>query len=217
VSTLRRLALVLAIVLVGCATRQLSRTVGRGRTEFGLLVGGPLQSSLGGFTAPVPEHRVFGRVGLTDDLDLDASLPLGPLASAILAFDVALVAQALRLPDVAIATSVRLHSVFDLDDGAPATLHPEFGVHSDLRVDRRVAILLGGTALVQGSPPQGAPELFFAPYAGVEVLLGEHALALTLAWINPWDDSRGVIHWEPAGAGAIVVTFGWRIQPGGIR
>jgi hypothetical protein len=205
-----------ALVLGGCAVRQLARTVGRGRTEVGVLVGGPLQSNLG-FAAPVPEHRIRARGGLTDDLDLDGSLALAPLASAILALDIGFVAQIVRRPRFAAAGSVRLHGVYDLDQGMGGTYYPELGLHLEQRIDPRVAIFEGLAVLVSPSPAPGAPAVFVAPSLGLEVLLGEHALSLGLAWINPWDDSRAIVRWEPAGLGAIVVTFGWRIQPGGVR
>ncbi|MDQ3031938.1 MAG: hypothetical protein M3Y87_05930 [Myxococcota bacterium] len=213
---MRWLAPLLAILIAGCAARQLARTVGAGRTEVGVLVGGPLQSNLG-FPAPIPEHRVHARVGLTDSLDLSGSIPLAPMASAILAFDVGFVAQLVRIPSFALAASARLHCVYDLDDGGRDTYYPEIGVHLEHRVDRRLAIIGGTSALVQVSPPALRPELFLAPYVGVEVFLGEHALSLALGWINPWMDGSSIITWEPAGYGAMVVTFGWRIQPGGVR
>lgn len=200
----------------GCAVRQLARTVGAGRSEFGLLVGGPLQGHAG-FPAPVPEHRVRARYGLIDDLDIDGTIVLGPIASATLAFDVGFVAQIVRTAPFALAASARLHCMYDLDDGFQGAYYPEFGLHLEHRIDRRVALLGGTQTMMQFAPPAERPAVFLAPYAGVEVLLGEHALSLAAAWINPWDDSRSVVRWEPAGLGAIVVTFGWRIQPGGIR
>ena len=211
-------ATALAIALTsGCATRQLARTVGAGRTEFGVLVGGPLQSTLGGLAAPVPEHRVHGRVGLTDDLDLSGSVPFAPLASAVLALDVGLVAQLVRTPDFAMSLSGRLHVLLDLDDGFGDDVFPELGLHLEQRLDPRVAIIFGASALAQASQPPERPGVFLAPYVGGEVLLGEHALSLALGWINPWDTTLTSIAWEPEGAGAITVTFGWRIQPGGVR
>jgi hypothetical protein len=212
----RRLAPLLAILLAGCAARQLARTVGAGRTEVGLLVGGPLQSNLG-FTAPIPEHRIHARGGLTDDLDLSGSIATGPLASAILAFDVGFVGQIVRFPSFAMSSSVRLHCTYDLDDGGRDTYYPEVGIHMEHRLERRVAIIGGSSMVVQASPPALRPELFFAPYLGLELFLGEHALSLALGWINPWMDGSSIVRWEPAGYGAMVVTFGWRIQPGGVR
>ncbi|UJR78443.1 Hypothetical protein I5071_4730 [Sandaracinus amylolyticus] len=219
---MRRLLLALALSSIGaittsaCATRQLARTVGRGRTEVGVLVGGPLQSNLG-FAAPVPEHRVHGRYGLTDELDLSASVPLTPIVSSILALDVGFVAQIVRFPRFAMSASLRLHCVYDLDDGWNDTYYPELGVHMEQRVERRLAIIAGTSALVQASPPDQRPGVFLAPYLGLEVLLGEHALSLALGWINPWMDGSSIVTWEPAGFGAMTVTFGWRIQPGGVR
>jgi hypothetical protein len=206
----------LAFALGGCAVRQLARTVGAGRTEFGVLVGGPLQSQLG-FPAPLPEHRLHGRYGLTGDLDLSFGLPVAPLVSSILAFDLGFVAQIVRLPQFAFSTSVRLHSVYDLDDDFHGTYYPELALHLEQKIDRHFAFVFGTSALVQSSPPAERPDLFLAPYLGVEVTLGEHALSLAAAWIDPWLDSRSVVRWEPAGYGAIVVSFGWRIQVGGIR
>lgn len=134
----RRITPVLVILLVqsqsvGCATRQLARAVGAGRTEFGVLVGGPLQSALG-FTAPIPEHRVHARVGLTDDIDLSGSIPLAPVASSILALDVGFVGQLVRIPELAMAASARMHCVYDLDDGGQdASYYPE--LLTDLEID----------------------------------------------------------------------------------
>lgn len=206
-----------AALVAGCASRQLARTVGTGRTEFGVLVGGPLQSSLGGFPAPVPEHRVHARVGLTDDLDLSGSVPLAPLASAVLALDAGLVAQLVREPSFAMAISARLHVVLDLDDGWGDDLFPELGLHAEQRLDPRFALIFGASALAQASQPAERPRAFLAPYLGGEVLLGEHALSLALGWINPWETALTSVRWQPEGAGAITVTFGWRIQPGGVR
>ena len=191
--------------------------MGAGRSEFGVLVGGPLQSSLGGFAAPIPEHRVHARVGLTDDLDLSGSVPLAPLTSAVLALDVGLVGQLVRLPDFALALSARLHVALRLDDGFGDDVFPELGLHFEQRLDPRLALIFGASALAQASQPSERPSAFFAPYLGAEVRLGEHALSLALGWINPWDRARTVVTWEPAGAGAITITFGWRIQPGGVR
>lgn len=213
----RPLLCALALALAtGCATRQLARTVGAGRSEFGVAVGGPLQSNLG-FAAPIPEHRVHTRAGLTDQLDLSVALPLAPVSSAILALDVGFVAQIVRFPRFAMSASLHLHCVYDLDDAWSDTYYPELGIHMEQRVDPRLAIIGGTSALVQVSPPDQRPGVFLAPYLGLEVLLGEHALSLALGWINPWEDGSSIVMWEPAGAGAITVTFGWRIQPGGVR
>lgn len=217
----RRLATPLAILLVAtpltaCATRQLARTVGAGRTEFGVLVGGPLQSAVG-FTAPVPEHRVHGRVGLTDDFDLSGSVPIGPLTSGVLSIDLGFVAQVARTPGFALATSVRLHGVWDLDDGGAGTYYPELGLHLEQRLDPRVALIGGASGLVQVPSRGQSAAAYLAPYFGLEVIVGEHGLSLALGWINPWADSRSIVRWEPQGHGAITVTFGWRIQPGGVR
>lgn len=214
---MRRVAsIVLVITLAGCAVRQVARTVGRGRTEVGVIVGGPLQSQLG-FAAPIPEHRVHVRGGLTDDLDLDGSVALAPLTSAVLAFDVGFVAQIARLRRFAASGSIRLHCVYDLDDGFRGTYYPEIGLHLEQRVERWLAVISGSSLLVQVSPARAHPELFFAPYLGVEFLVAEHGLSLALSWINPWQGPGSIVPWEPAGAGAIVVNFGWRIQPGGVR
>lgn len=210
------LSVLVAIAVGGCAVRQLARTVGAGRTEVGVLVGGPLQSQLG-FTAPVPEHRVRVRGGLTDDLDLDASVAIGPLSSAILAIDLGFVGQIARTPRFAAAASIRAHCIYDLDDGWRGAYYPEASFHLEHRIERWFALLTGFHLLVQFAPPPDRPWAFWAPYLGVEVLLGEHALSIALAWINPWQSSFSIVRWEPADRGAMVVTFGWRIQPGGIR
>lgn len=210
------LLVLLAIALAGCAVRQVARTVGRGRTEVGVIVGGPLQSTLG-FAAPIPEHRIHARGGLTDDLDLDGSVALAPLSSAILALDVGLVAQIVRTPRFAASGSVRLDCVYDLDDGFHDTYYPELGLHLEQRVERWLGVIGGFGLLLQVSPAAEHPDVFFAPYLGIEFIVEEHGLSLALSWINPWDDSIATVRWEPAGAGAIVVNFGWRIQPGGVR
>jgi hypothetical protein len=220
----RALALALAIavpiavggLLAGCAARQLARTVGAGRSEVGLLAGGPIQSTFG-VAAPVPEHRVHGRVGVTDDLDVGGSLALAPLASAILAFDFGFVAQIARIPRFAISGSARLHCVLDLDDEVRDSHYPEVGIHMEQRLERWIALLGGSTLLFAIAPSEGRPSVFFAPYLGVELFFGEHAVSLSLGWINPWQDGSSSVRWEPAGNGAMVLTFGWRIQPGGVR
>ena len=125
--------------------------VGRGRTEVGVLVGGPLTDSLG-FVAPVPEHRVHARGGLTDDLDLDGSIALAPLTSSVLALDVGFVAQIVRLPRFAASGSIRLNCVYDLDDGFADTYYPELGLHLQQRFERWLALITGFSALVQPSP-----------------------------------------------------------------
>ena len=209
------IALVLALG-EACAVRQVARTVGAGRTEVGVIVGGPLQSNLG-FPAPIPEHRVHVRGGLTDDLDLDGSIAMGPLTSAILAFDVGFVAQIVRLPRFAASGSIRLNCIYDLDDGFRDTYYPEVGLHLEQRVERWLGLSTGFGLLLQVSPATEHPDLFFAPYLGVEFIVAEHGLSLALSWINPWQTSSSLVRWEPGGAGAIVVNFGWRIQPGGVR
>lgn len=203
-------------MLAGCAVRQLARTLGRGRTEVGLVVGGPMQSALG-FPAPIPEHRVHARGGLSDDLDLEGSLALAPLTSAVLAFDAGFVAQIARMPRFAASGSFRLHCIYDLDDGFRGTYYPELALHLEQRLERWFAIIGGSSLLLQASPAQGHPWLFFAPYLGIEVVIAEHALSIALSWINPWQSGASIMRWEPGTAGALAIQFGWRIQPGGIR
>lgn len=216
----RAAALTLAMLagVTGCALRHVARTVGRGNTEVALAVGGPLQSQVGGVVAPLPEHRLSVRHGATDGLDVGGSVALAPLASGLLVLDVGIVAQIFReAGGLAISTSVRLDGVIDISAPVgPPRVYPEVGLHAEHILDRHLLVFGGLLTLAQLDPPPGRPPIYLTPYLGFEVLVGVHGLSLAAGWISPWEDSRSIVPWEPAGYGVITVHLGWRVRVGGL-
>lgn len=206
----------LLVCVAGCAPRTIARTLGQGNGEVRFTAGGPWLGQTG---APVliPSFRLGGRVGATDYLDVDTSLALDPFAFAVLAVDIGVVQQIVRVPaGFALSVSTHAHLLIDLDDDATTRGFPELGLHAAGPLAPWLHVFGGLTGVGSPDPPDGRPPVFIAPYVGLEAVLNpadrtRHALLLQVAWASPWEDFGGFTAWEPDGAGAILVSAGWRV------
>ncbi len=227
--TSRGLALVLApvlgaaLALAGCAGHNLSRTVGKGNGEFHSSLGGPFFDSLGP-AIPVPHMNLGGRYGVTDWMDVDGSVNATALAYSLLAFDVAANFQLYREPQaLAVASSIRLYNIGDLNDAPGYRAYPELGLHLGGPVTPWLHLYGGVTSTFQFSPPETKTPVFLTPFFGTEFLMPprgatnrQHGLALHLGWTNPWQSSESVIAYQP-GYGGLALYLNYRVRFGGLE
>ncbi len=206
---------VLALLLGGCMTRHVARTLGEGRGELRASLGGPF---LGRTGTPllIPSIRVGGRYGATDWLDVDGSVALDPLAFGVLGLDAGLVTQLYRRPGgFALAASAHAHLLFDLDDDLTTRGFPELGLHAEGPLAEWLTLFGGVIGVGSIDNPRDRPPVFLAPYLGVDIAFDRRPpvreyLTFQIAWASPWDDLGGFTAWEPDGFGAIFVAVGWR-------
>lgn len=210
------LAALLVLSASGCGMRHFARTVGRGNTELRVSLGGPFLSVPPGVPVPIPSLRVGSRYGLTDWLDIDSELVVDPFLLGVYAFDIGHVVQLYRDPrGAAVSLSGRVHFFVDLDDQATTRALPEIGLHFDHTLERWLTFFGGAVFVVQTDTPAGKAPIFVGPYLGLEAWFDpnrpvRNGLAIQLAWISPWEDFRSFATFEPAGAGALVITLAWR-------
>lgn len=216
-----------SVVVVGCGTMNLARTLGRGNSEIVASVGGPL-IGVGPAFFPTPQVRVGGRHGVTDDIDVMGHLALDAMGSAFLALDAGAVGQMTRTRGgLAMSLSGRLHLVVDLDDLAPPSLFPEIGLHLEHPIDTWGSFFFGVGGLAQFDAPRDRPFLFLSPYVGLEVFLDPQTdaagapvertgFALQVGWINPWESDTTLLRYVPDGAGAVTLLVAVRHRVGGI-
>ncbi|MEM6992640.1 MAG: hypothetical protein AAF721_19155 [Myxococcota bacterium] len=218
-----------AMLTLGCAAPNLSRTVGRGNGELHSSVGGPFFATLGP-PVPAPHVNVGGRVGATDWLDVDFGTNFLAWAFGLFALDLAANVQLFREPGgLAAAFSTRVYMLGDLNDAPGFRAYPEFGLHLGGPVPRvRWLALYGGvTSAMQFRPPREGSVFFVTPFFGTEFLLPvrtpkrerakprQHGLALHASWTNPWDGRFSVLDYRPRW-GAMGIHLGYRVRFGGL-
>ena len=226
----RLLFTALALVALGCAPQNLSRTVGRGNGELWVGVGGPFFKNLGP-TVPIPNANVGGRFGATDRIDVGANANLLAFAYGVWAVDLLANFQLFRKPrGLAVATSTRLYTIGDLDDPPYFNALPELGLHLGGPVPKVPWLhLYGGTlGTFNFAPPPERPPAFLTPFLGIEFLIParwapkqpngkhrQHGLALHWSWTNPWDTNLALVDYAP-GPGGMSLHLAYRLRFGGL-
>lgn len=215
--TMRRAVplLLAGLLLSGCMTRRLARTLGEGRGELRATTGGPFLGTVG-VPLMIPSLRFGGRYGATDWLDVDGSLAIDPLGFGILAFDAGAVTQIVRVPDgFAMSASAHAHLLFDLDDDLTTRGFPELSLHAEGPVAEWLTVFGGVIGVGSIDNPEDRPPVFIAPYLGFEIAFDRRPpvreyLVFQVSWASPWEDLGGFTAWEPDGYSAIFLTVGWR-------
>jgi hypothetical protein len=223
---MRRIVLSIAaaalLALPGCMMHHLARTVGAGNGELSASVGGPMMSNLG-FTIPIPNLVVNGRVGATDGFDVVGGVSVTGLFYETMGLHLGGVAQVVRERNgLAVSVSGHGHLLVGFR-GPDARFFPEVGLHLEGMAAPWLSLYGGLFSFVQFEPPQGKPPIFVAPYLGAELLFGgsdeaghPFGVALEGGWVSPWQSSVSVISWEPANTGAMYVQLGFRARFGGL-
>lgn len=214
-------------LIAGCGSLNLARTLGRGNTELGGSLGGPMVR-VGDAVTPLPLMRLSARHGVTDDVDVMGHLSLETVPSLALGGSVGFVGQMTRTPaGFALAFSSRLNFLIDLDDLVVPRLFPEFGLHAEMPLSPTFQVFFGAAMLMQLEAPRGRPTLFVSPYLGIEASLDpirdaqgrateQSGIALQLGWISPGENSTSFVHWFPEGAGAFTLLLSARHRFGGL-
>ena len=203
----------------GCASRQLARTVGAGRGEARVSLGGPFLTNLGP-AIPLPNIAVGGRYGIADGWDVDGNFSVLGAAFGTVYVDPAVVAQLYAQEQgPALSASLRANLFLGSSDGFAARVYPEVGLHGELPLGP-ATVFGGALAWVSFAPPAGKPPVLATPYLGGSWRFGAQRgvspeLWLQLAWVSPWQDSTSVIDWAPGGAGALSGVLGFTVPFGG--